>query len=90
LRETLEALALLGPDEKLPASVHEQRGINRQGKRVEYYFNYSGAEVSFRYEHAEGTNLLTGKQVAHDVGITLAPWDVAIIEESASTVSAEK
>ena len=34
-----------GPDQQLPAAVHVQHGVNRLGKRLHYYFNYSGAEV---------------------------------------------
>ena len=90
LRDRLQKLALLGPDENLPASVHAQSGVNRMGKRIHYYFNYSSAEVNLRYENADGTNLLTDRQIAHDADLTLAPWDLAIIEENASTVSAQK
>jgi beta-galactosidase len=84
LRGQLEKLGLLAAGEKLPDAVHAQEGINRLGKRVHYYFNYSAASVEFRYEHAGGADLLTGKPVAHDGDMALAPWDVAIVEESAS------
>jgi len=89
LHDTLDKLGLLDADEKLPASVHAQQGINRMGKRIHYYFNYSSAEANFRYGHADGTDLLTGKPVAHEGDVTLAPWDVAIIEENGSA-GAEK
>ena len=36
---------MTGRDQQLPAAVHVQHGVNRLGKRVHYYFNYSGAEV---------------------------------------------
>src|ERR1035437_2807640 len=43
LKGELEKLELDGPDQQLPAAIHVQHGINRQGKRLHYYFNYSGA-----------------------------------------------
>jgi beta-galactosidase len=52
------------------------------GKKVHYYFNYSGAEVSARYSYGAGTNLLDGKAVANAQGLTLGPWDLAIVEEN--------
>jgi hypothetical protein len=33
------------------------------------------------YAYASGTNLLDGKPVARAALLTLAPWDVAIVEE---------
>jgi beta-galactosidase len=81
LRGTLQKLALLGPDQQLPAAIHVQHAVNRLGKRLHYYFNYSGAEVNFTYAYAAGTDLLDGRSVAKSSQLALAPWDVAIIEE---------
>jgi beta-galactosidase len=81
LRRTLQELALLGPDQQLPAAVHVQHAVNRLGKHLHYYFNYSGAEVHFVYPYADGTNLFDGLHVDKSSQLTLAPWDVAIIEQ---------
>ena len=81
LKSVLDKAALTGPDQQLPPSVHVQHGVNRLGKRLHYYFNYSGAEVKLTYAYASGTNLLDGKPVAHSAELKLAPWDLAIIEE---------
>jgi beta-galactosidase len=51
------------------------------GKRLHYYFNYSGAEAKASYAYGAGTNLLDGKPVEKADVLTLAPWDLAIIEE---------
>jgi beta-galactosidase len=51
------------------------------GKRIHYYFNYSGAEVRPSYSYAPGTELIHGNEVSHGAELTLAPWDLAIIEE---------
>jgi beta-galactosidase len=81
LQRAVEQAGLGSPDQQLPAAIHVQHGANRLGKRLHYYFNYSGSEVKFSYEYGAGTNLLDSKAVAKSQLLTLAPWDVAIIEE---------
>lgn len=83
LRRALEETDLHCGDQQLPAAIHTQQGINRMGKRVRYFFNYSGEPVSFRYASGAGINLLTGKSIAPGSQIELAPWDLAIVEEYA-------
>jgi beta-galactosidase len=89
LRGSLEKLGLTGPDQQLPVSVHVQHGVNRLGKRLHYYFNYSGAEVKVSYAYAAGNNLLDGKPVGKAAELALAPWDLAIIEESSTNRAAQ-
>jgi beta-galactosidase len=60
-----------------------QHGVNRFGRTVHYYFNYSGKPVQASYRYAAGTNLLDGKAVAHAAELTLPAWDLAIVEENA-------
>jgi len=84
LRDTLQKAGLTGPDQQQPASVHIQHGVNRTGKRVHYYFNYSANEVKANYSYGAGTNLLDGKAVAKGAVLTLAPWDLGVVEESAA------
>jgi beta-galactosidase len=55
--------------------------VNRLGKRVHYYFNYSSEPKSFSYSYGTGKDLLTGTSTAHGQQVTLRPWDVAIMEE---------
>ena len=81
LRDALSKAGLTGPDQNVPAAVHVQHGVNRMGKRLHYYFNYSGAEQKATYSYAAGTNLLDGKPVTKGATLTLAPWDLAIVEE---------
>jgi beta-galactosidase len=82
LRGVLEEAGLLGAEQKLPAPVHTAHGVNRLGKRLHYYFNYSAAEVQITYPYAAGVNLLNEKPLAPSANLTLAPWDVAIVEEN--------
>lgn len=84
LQSSLQELGLVGPDQQLPASIRTRVGTNGFNKTVRYFFNYSGAAASFKYPHKAGNDLLTSRKVAPDEVLTLAPWDVAIIEEDAS------
>jgi beta-galactosidase len=88
LRGSLEEAGLIGPDQQLAAAIHVQHGVNRLGRRVHYYFNYSSTEAKMSYPYGGGTNLLDGKPVDKAAQLTLAPWDLTIIEESAASTSA--
>jgi beta-galactosidase len=90
LRYALDQIGLIGPDQNLPSKVHVQTGVNRFGRRVYYYFNYSSAGVSIAYRHANGTNLLGGSPVIHGSKLTLGPWNLAIIEENKPADSARR
>jgi beta-galactosidase len=81
LKYALEEANLANSDQQLPAAVHVQHGVNRMGKHIHYYFNYSGGELKAAYSYGAGTNLLDGKSVSHGQELALAPWDLAIVEE---------
>ena len=81
LKQALEEAGLSGADQLEPAAVHVTHGVNRMGKRLHYYFNYSAAEVKASYPYGAGTNLLNGKSTAKNDSLTLGPWDLAIVEE---------
>ncbi|MDQ1919208.1 beta-galactosidase [Massilia pseudoviolaceinigra] len=83
LQSSLQELGLIGPDQQLPPNVRTRVGTNGLNRTVRYYFNYSGAEVSFSYPHRAGTDLLSARRVVSSEKLTLAPWDLAIIEEDA-------
>lgn len=81
LKSELEKIGLTGPDQDVPAAVHVQHGVNRMGKRLHYYFNYSASPVEVSYPYAAATNLLSGAAVAKGGRIEIGAWDVAILEE---------
>jgi len=72
---------LTSSDQDLPKAVRVKHGMNRAGKRIHYYLNYSGDTANFTYASAAGRDLLTGHAVASGSGVSLAPWDLAILEE---------
>lgn len=90
LRSELEKLGLTGPEKEYPSAVHVQSGINRMGKWVHYYFNYSGAEVKVSFAYGNGTNLLDRKAVSTGEVLTLQPWDLAVVEENKPSDSAAR
>ena len=81
LKRALEQASLTGADQQLPPSVHITHGVNRMGKRVHYYFNYSGSAVNAIYGFSAGGNLLDGKPLSKSDSLPLGPWDLAIVEE---------
>jgi beta-galactosidase len=82
LQSVLQEQGLIGADQQLPPTVQVRTGVNRFGKTIRYYFNYSGAPASFAYRHKAGTDLLTSHAVKADDTVNLAPWDLAIVEEN--------
>ncbi|HMD85496.1 MAG TPA: beta-galactosidase [Terriglobia bacterium] len=81
LAEVLREVGIAGPDQQLPAAIRVRHGVNRLGKRVHYYFNYSSEPKSFAYSYGSGKDLLTGTAIVHGQQVNLRPWDVAIMEE---------
>ena len=77
----LRSAGVTGPDQTLPPNLRVRHGVNRSGKALHYYFNYSSTEQSLAYPYGSGTDLLTQATVAHSQPITVKPWDVFIIEE---------
>ncbi|WP_426171565.1 beta-galactosidase [Pseudoduganella sp. R-34] len=81
LKAAVQDAGLSGPDQQLPPQVHARKGVNDFGRNVRYLFNYSAAQVTFRYQYKPGTDLLTSRQVKEDDTMYLGPWDLAIVEE---------
>jgi len=82
LKAAVQDAGLAGPGQQLPPQVHTRKGTNDFGRNVRYFFNYSGAQVAFKYQYKPGTDLLTSRQVKADETLYLGPWDLAIVEEA--------
>jgi beta-galactosidase len=81
LLEVLEVAGLVGPDQQLPALVRVKNGVNRSGKTVHFYLNYSGDPQTFIYSWGAGSDLLTGTGVSAKQTVTLKPWGLVVVEE---------
>lgn len=77
----VKAVGLSGPDQQLGFPLITKSGINQEGKRVHYYFNYSNTMQTFTYPYAAGVELISQEQVKNMAGIQLKAWDLKIIEE---------
>ena len=81
LLAVLQKAGLTGSDQNLPAPVRVKHGVNRKGKTLHYYLNYSSEPQTLTYEYGAGSEILQQIAVSHGQSITLKPWDAAIIEE---------
>lgn len=81
IQQVLQIAGLTGSDQELPAQVRVKHGVNREGKTIHYYFNYSSDPQTFNYSYKPGSNLLTQTAVANSQALSLKPWDIAIIKE---------
>jgi beta-galactosidase len=81
LLAVLQKAGLTGPDQNLPAPVRVKHGVNRKGKTLHYYLNYSSEPQRFAYEYGTGSEIFQQIAVSHGQSITLKAWDATIIEE---------
>ena len=79
--DCLKSAGLTSADQQLPTAVRVKHGVNRAGKQLHYYLNYSSSSQTLTYTYAAGKDLLTDGAVAPNQSIVLGPWDVAIVEE---------
>ena len=56
-------------------------GVNRYGKQVTLYLNYSALEQQGTYEGKDGIDLLGGRKIQTGEELVIAPWDLAVVEE---------
>lgn len=80
LRDTLQIAGLWGADQQLSFPLIVKSGVNRQGRAIRYYYNYSAQPLSFKYPHEAGQELLSGDAVGQDEELTLDAWGVMIIK----------
>ena len=76
LPETL----LAHPECHFPLIIRE--GVNDFGKRVRFYFNYSGEKQTAICKGISGTELLSGRKIMEPETLPLEPWGVVIVEEN--------
>jgi len=82
--DALRDAGLSGDGAMASGPVRIKSGINRDAKAVHYLLNYSSNPQEVTYSFAAGHDLLTTKTLQTGVRITLAPWDLAIVEEDAT------
>lgn len=68
------------PEKRFPVIL--RKGRNDFGKSVWFYLNYSDKEQTVVHEYENGIDLLSGAEVGSGESITLAPWNLRILEEA--------
>src|ERR1700758_3609934 len=74
--DVLHVPGLAGPEQAVPPSVRVKHGVNRSGKTIHYFLNYSSNPQTFSYAYGAGTDLLTQTAATHAQQLTLKPWDL--------------
>ena len=78
LREALRDAQISIPKEQYP--LIRRTGTNDLGKQITYYLNYSGAETSFVYDGANGTELISGETLTSGQTYSIGAWNLCIVE----------
>jgi len=81
MRDILTSAGLVGPDQQLPEAIKMKTGVNKKGKTLRYYFNFSDKETVFTYPYADGKDLLRQTVIKKEQQVSLKPWDVVIIQQ---------
>ena len=81
LADAVKKAGLWGKDQELHFPVVIKSGVNRSGKAIHYYLNYSPNETGFSYTYKNGKDLLSGENITGNSQQTLKGWGVKIVEE---------
>jgi beta-galactosidase len=82
LKQALVKANLWGIHQELVFPLIAKTGVNQNGKKIHYYFNYSAKPTSFIYRQKSGIELLLNKAVAQNSALDLEVWGVKIVEEN--------
>lgn len=81
VRTEAEKAGIVSDDEyKFPIIV--KKGTNDKGRTIRYIFNYSPTSQEVEYNYAsKGKELLKNRTLSKGDSMTIAPWDLLIVEE---------
>ena len=81
IADLLKTCGLWGYDQNLATDIRVRHRMDREGRRVHYYLNFSGRNTVFEYPYENGMSLLSQEEIARDELVNLPPWEVVIIRE---------
>ena len=87
LMEEIERAGLKDSTRQTHFPVITKIGINALGKTVRFIYNFSGQAVVCQCDGFSGTDLLSQHFITKGDRLTLAPWDLSVIEESSKAGS---
>ncbi|MDO3413182.1 beta-galactosidase [Saccharibacillus sp. CPCC 101409] len=82
--QLLQSAGLWSAEQKLAFPLIVKCGINRAGRKIRYFLNYSGEEAEFEYAYADGRELVSGEDIRHGQSLTLPGWGFAVVEDRES------
>jgi beta-galactosidase len=82
LKQALTKSNLWGKEQELAFPLITKSGVNKQGKTIRYFFNYSDSPKAIKYLYKSGTELLSNQAIAENNAMTLEAWGVKIVEEN--------
>jgi beta-galactosidase len=82
LKQALTKANLWGIDQSLYFPIITKSGVNQQGKKIHYYFNYSAVATTVKYAFGNGKELLSDRAITQNMVVELEGWGVKIIEEN--------
>jgi len=82
IQEAVERAGIKNPDHQFAWPLIAKSGVNDEGKILHFYYNYSSDPLEFTYPHDSGKELVEAKSVKNGETLTIAPWDIIIIEEN--------
>jgi hypothetical protein len=88
LAAEVKAAGIWSADQELLWPLIVKSGVNRYGRAVHYYFNYSDSVRRLVYPYADATDILTGRLVGKGEVVALEPWGLVVIEEKGGEVVA--
>lgn len=81
IREAVERAGVSNADFQFSWPLIAKSGTNEDGKAIHIYYNYSSEPLEFAYPHSGAKELVSDKQVPKGETISIAPWDLVILEE---------
>ncbi|MFD2935753.1 beta-galactosidase [Spirosoma flavum] len=81
MEDVVKKADIWGADQAIAFPLITKSGVNKQGKVVHYYFNYSATASSLNYPHSNGVELLSNEPITKSKALALEPWGVKVVVE---------
>ena len=79
LRLSIKEAGLAVSEAKFPMII--RNGINKDGKKVHYFINYSGKEITLKYPYASGKELFSNRTLSANEILKIQAWNLNIVVE---------
>jgi len=81
IEEAIERAEIKDSNHEFEWPVIIKTGINDNGKKVHFYYNYSSEDKEVVYLHSSGIELISDTSVEKGGSYNINPWDILIVEE---------